>query len=40
MCPQDFSSELFSALLSVVGYGTFITHGYWKDKLNVEVCLF
>lgn len=25
--------------ISVVGYGTFITHGYWKDKKNVEVCL-
>ncbi len=25
-------------IFSVVGYGTFITHGLWKDKLNVEVC--
>ncbi|TXT58779.1 MAG: hypothetical protein BAJALOKI1v1_1550008 [Promethearchaeota archaeon] len=23
---------------SVVGYGTFITRGYWKDKSNVRVC--
>ena len=23
---------------SIVGYGTFITRGYWKDKSNVEVC--
>ncbi|MEJ2248527.1 MAG: gamma-glutamylcyclotransferase [Candidatus Lokiarchaeota archaeon] len=25
-------------LYSVVGYGTFITRGYWKEKENVEVC--
>ena len=25
--------------ISVIGYGTFITNGYWKDKKNVEVCL-
>jgi len=24
--------------ISVVGYGTFITKGHWKDKVNVEVC--
>ena len=24
---------------SVIGYGTFITRGHWKDKLNVEPCL-
>ncbi|MBY9017320.1 MAG: gamma-glutamylcyclotransferase [Candidatus Lokiarchaeota archaeon] len=24
---------------SVIGYGTFITRGYWKDKQNVESCL-
>jgi gamma-glutamylcyclotransferase (GGCT)/AIG2-like uncharacterized protein YtfP len=24
---------------SIVGYGTFITRGLWKDKKNVEVCL-
>lgn len=23
---------------SVIGYGTFITHGNWKNKKNVEVC--
>lgn len=28
-----------ASLYSVVGYGTFITQGYWKDKKNVEVCL-
>lgn len=39
MCPQYSDNELFSAYRSVVGYGTFITHGYWKDKRNVEVCL-
>ncbi len=27
-----------SNIISVVGYGTFITHGLWKDKFNVEVC--
>ncbi|TFF90560.1 MAG: gamma-glutamylcyclotransferase [Promethearchaeota archaeon] len=27
-----------SELISVVGYGTFITRGHWKDKKNVEVC--
>ena len=26
-------------LISVVGYGTFITKGHWKDKENVEVCV-
>ena len=25
--------------ISVIGYGTFITQGYWKNKKNVEVCL-
>ena len=24
---------------SVIGYGTFITRGYWKDKQNIEPCL-
>jgi len=27
-----------SEKFSVVGYGTFITKGYWKNKSNVEVC--
>ncbi|MFX0057531.1 MAG: gamma-glutamylcyclotransferase family protein [Candidatus Hodarchaeota archaeon] len=27
------------SLYSVVGYGTFITRDYWRDKRNVEVCL-
>ena len=26
-------------LISVIGYGTFITKGYWKNKQNVEVCV-
>ena len=25
--------------ISVIGYGTFITHGHWKNKENVEVCI-
>ena len=24
---------------SVIGYGTFITRGYWENKLNVEPCI-
>ncbi|TFG09216.1 MAG: gamma-glutamylcyclotransferase [Promethearchaeota archaeon] len=24
--------------VSVIGYGTFITHGHWKNKSNVRVC--
>ena len=24
--------------ISVIGYGTFITRGHWKDKNNVEIC--
>ncbi|MFX1356242.1 MAG: gamma-glutamylcyclotransferase family protein [Promethearchaeota archaeon] len=28
-----------SSNYSIVGYGTFITRGYWKDKNNVEICL-
>ena len=27
-----------SNFISVVGYGTFITSGLWKNKFNVEVC--
>ena len=27
-----------SNFISVVGYGTFITRGLWKNKFNVEVC--
>lgn len=26
-------------LISIVGYGIFITRNLWKDKANVEVCL-
>ena len=25
-------------LISIIGYGTFITRNLWKDKENVEVC--
>ncbi len=25
--------------ISIIGYGTFITHGFWKNKKNVEVCV-
>lgn len=28
-----------SNLVSIIGYGTFITRNLWKDKFNVEVCL-
>jgi len=28
-----------SKLISVIGYGTFITQKLWKGKLNAEVCL-
>lgn len=27
------------SLVSVIGYGTFITKGVWNNKQNVEVCL-
>ena len=27
-----------SNFISVIGYGTFITFGHWKNKFNVEVC--
>ena len=23
---------------SVIGYGTFLTRGYWKNKVNLEIC--
>ena len=26
-------------LIPIIGYGTFITRGFWKDKRNVEVCI-
>ena len=29
---------LDSKFISVIGYGTFITRGLWKNKFNVEVC--
>lgn len=25
-------------LISIIGYGTFVTRNLWKDKKNVEVC--
>ena len=25
-------------LISIIGYGTFITQNLWKDKVNVEIC--
>ena len=25
--------------ITIIGYGTFITRGFWKDKRNVEVCV-
>ena len=25
--------------IPIIGYGTFITHDFWKDKRNVEVCI-
>ncbi len=25
--------------IPIIGYGTFITQGFWKDKKNVEVCV-
>jgi hypothetical protein len=31
-------NNIIPNLFSVVGYGTFITKYYWKDKFNVEVC--
>ena len=33
------NNESHHNLISVVGYGTFITKGHWKDKKDVEVCL-
>ena len=27
-----------SNFISVIGYGTFITRGFWKSKVHVEVC--
>jgi len=30
---------LSTDFISIIGYGTFITHGFWKDKRNVEVCV-
>ena len=35
MNPENNKFEYFS----VIGYGTFITRGHWKDKHNVEPCL-
>jgi len=30
---------LSSDFIPIIGYGTFITHDFWKDKKNVEVCI-
>jgi len=30
---------LSTDFIPIIGYGTFITHGFWKDKRNVEVCV-
>jgi len=29
---------LSANFIPIIGYGTFITHDFWKDKKNVEVC--
>ncbi len=36
MKSNDTSDSIF---ISVIGYGTFITLGRWKNKINVEVCV-
>ncbi len=36
---MNLNNKPHPKLISIVGYGTFITHGYWKEKQNVEVCL-
>jgi len=35
----EYSNISSPNLHSVIGYGTFITKGLWKDKQNVAVCL-
>ena len=32
------NNSISSNLISIVGYGTFITRNLWNDKTNVEVC--
>jgi len=34
----NINNSTNSNLISIVGYGTFITRGLWKSKFNVEVC--
>jgi gamma-glutamylcyclotransferase (GGCT)/AIG2-like uncharacterized protein YtfP len=36
---KRLDSHVSSTSFSVVGYGTFITHGHWRNKHNIEVCL-
>lgn len=36
---MNVNNSKSSDLISIVGYGTFITRMLWKDKANVEVCL-
>jgi hypothetical protein len=33
---NNYSSD--SNFISIIGYGTFITHGLWINKFNIEVC--
>ena len=33
---NDTSDSIF---ISIIGYGTFITLGRWRNKINVEVCV-
>lgn len=37
--PNTDNNQTSSNLVSIVGYGTFITQGHWKNKSNIEVCL-
>ncbi|MHA2289374.1 MAG: gamma-glutamylcyclotransferase family protein [Promethearchaeota archaeon] len=36
---MNANNSISSNLISIIGYGTFITRNLWKDKANVEVCL-
>ena len=36
---MNANNSTSSNLISIVGYGTFITRNLWNDKANVEVCL-
>lgn len=39
MYPKSNHNQPSSNPISVVGYGTLITHGHWKNKKNIEVCI-